>query len=423
VFIFFDVIYAPLKLGLYRGGLEYILYAPKAAMALLPILSLIYIRKTGSMMITFILLLAMGVSAIIGYHFFGSIPQIAFEFYIFFPLLFGCYYGAQLWSPSVVKALTILWFVASLGIIGNFFGDYPWSGLDLEIDGRAVHVARAWATDLGGVSRLAGFSSASYSVACQLMVIGTILLFLEKRLALKLVYSIVGFALIIATTTKGAIAAYFVILLIFWSRKLGNRIYMPTLIIASLANVLLPLYAYHQYLFSKSISESGVSGFQYWFIGLNSFVARIAWFWPNVMKFILDHGSAYWGAGLGGMGTSVVLFYDEGVQIASADNMFLYLFGNFGLLAVIFYIFLVIRPMMVPWTSYYRFAKLLILLTVLYGVIGVPIERPTFCLVMGSALGMLFRRRQKEGARRLRPYVRNRYVLSAAAWREEGAMP
>lgn len=107
------------------------------------------------------------------------------------------------------------------------------------------------------------------------------------------------------------------------------------LIIVLIIDIILPILSLS---YSDSLVYSGNRGGS-WLLTTETIYERMTWMWPESLSFILHKGNVIMGAGMGGIGTALSLFYQQfdenALRFASADNIFIYTFGLFGVLGVI----------------------------------------------------------------------------------------
>ncbi|EKK7302039.1 hypothetical protein PO691_004946, partial [Escherichia coli] len=229
--------------------------------------------------------------------------------------------GEKLINGGMYKTLIIIWAMISIGVLLNVVIQYPWAGAVMDIDGGAIYIAKEWTTY--DVTRYAGFSVASYSVATQLLAIGVYLICVAKTKKIKVIFFVVTFILLVLTTTKGAIfslAAVGLLLFFYTNKKIMLH---KILIIVLIIDIILPILSLS---YSDSLVYSGNRGGS-WLLTTETIYERMTWMWPESLSFILHKGNVIMGAGMGGIGTALSLFYQQfdenALRFASADNIFI----------------------------------------------------------------------------------------------------
>jgi hypothetical protein len=191
---------------------------------------------------------------------------------------------------------------------------------------------------------------------------------------------------IILTTTKGIIFSYLIISLIqiIKSTGFGRRLRIiekiPTILLAFM--VAFPVITT---VFKIQLNvESLISR-----ILFRSFEERLENIWPSVFELLFKDGSIVFGRGIGGFGTSQAKF--ELSQYVSPDNLFLYLYGVFGIFSILLVCYVLIKLLNIKsWrgtvkTMFYEFFIVLFS----YGIFSTAIENPFFIFFVGLAFSFL----------------------------------
>lgn len=375
-----EVLSGPLKVLLFQTSLAPLYYIPKVLLLALP---LIHILITWKVSIRLVAVMAtIMIACATNLAIFTNPEQTVFGLYILAPFLYTLYFGEQLIDRSFLVFAKAAWAVATIGVAVNIFIEFPWATAELTLGDTTMTAVRQWSTN--GISRIAGFSGASYSAATQIMALG-VLIICQGRQRLKIVYFALTFLAVTATTTKGAMGALLVFALFYvWRWKLA---YSATAIALLAANVVLPLYAYSVYSKGTAVDMSTPTETYFGFISIHTMFERANWMWPMSLEFIFDKGNALLGLGIGGVGTPLSRFYDNTLVFASADSLFIYLFGSIGLLAIALLIFTAHKAAKLQWEpSRELFPKLLIITTLAYGITNSPVERGVYVFLLGIAL-------------------------------------
>jgi len=108
--------------------------------------------------------------------------------------------------------------------------------------------------------------------------------------------------------------------------------------------------------------------------------------WPEVIAIIRDYGNLALGRGLGGIGQSQVFF--ENYLYNPADNIFLYLYAQFGLLGGIYLFYFYFKSRSLDSITE-LYLCLLVFIIFQYGVTTNIFESPSLCLSVGFVLAHL----------------------------------
>lgn len=390
VYLFWGALYAPFKWLTFSVGAGYLFYIPKVSLAIILFLGIIVTGKINKIFSLFIFFTF--ISIIYGYYNFRSIEQVLFGVYIFLPFLYGLFFGRKIIDGNFNRIALVLWMLIVFGVLLNKFITYPWAGMNVLIGDQEVYVGKTWKTY--GVERVSGFTAASYSAATQLLPLGIYILSFYKRVNLKFLL-VFAFTLVslIFTTTKGAIFAFFFVsmLMIFYR---GRNLFLSSFMLLLIClNILLPLAA--SYYFS-GISYGGIRGGS-WLFTSETIYERMIWMWPESWAFIVEKGSLLFGDGMGGIGTPLSYFYDSTLVFASADSLFIYAYGLFGIFSVIFYFVLWRKTKKIDWNSSKSiFCTTMIFSLFLFGLVGAPFERDFWMAFLGISFNLIFEREHEK---------------------------
>ncbi|TLV21530.1 hypothetical protein FE839_05715 [Klebsiella indica] len=392
VYLTWSILYAPLKWIFNLAGVGFLFYLPKILLLFVVFLYLFLSAKTNKP--TLFLIFMIIISSIVSYITMRNMEQILFSVYIFIPFIFSIYFGNELLNSASKKYFLFLWIMCCLGLLLNIFITFPWAGTSVDIGGKEVYVAKEWATY--GVSRYAGFSVASWSVASQLLALGTYLYCFTERKFYKFLYFIVTLLFLLLTTAKGPIFAFLIMGVVTaisnGKRYLIKYFYLPPLIIG----IGLPLLSYIYWgMFVYSGHTSGS-----WLFTAETIFARMTVTWPLALDFIINKGSYLFGIGMGGIGSPLGYFYNgsdyDVSEFSFADSFYVYTFAVFGLLGIISVILLVNRAKNMVWGNADSiFSSLLILELLYFGIVDAPYERDFFICFIGIALANLYKRSKR----------------------------
>lgn len=334
MFLVFEVLQGPLRYYLSSMGGVVLAYAPKGLM-LLTFVALV-LRTLWTLRLDRIVL-AMGavfvLFMVVGIYCTHSLGQPLMGVFSLMPLLFGVVAepAVSRFGQRMVPYVVVLWLCVAIGVSYNYFHSVPWTGFTYQLGDAEVEVSRDWT--YFGVERIAGFARASFEAAMQLMSLGLICAVLLRHRGLAFVVWIATGVLIAATTTKTTLGLFFFLTILFpmvvprltpapIKRMVG--VLLPFLL--ALIGILLPAST----LISKAAAgmanrESGTL--------LASFSIRLAETWPDGFKLIFHKGSVLLGRGWGGIGSAQKIFEPD--IYSPADNAYLYLYGTFGIVALV----------------------------------------------------------------------------------------
>ena len=274
------------------------------------------------------------VFGLVGWMFTGNPLQPAFGIFVLLPLIY-----AVMAEPIVRQAgtrilpyIALLWFAAALGVVLDYLWEMPWTGLAYKLGEIEIEGSREWTTF--GVDRVAGFARASYEAADQLLLLALPLVLLGRSKILKLLIWTATGVLIYLTTTKKTGGAFLILTLLM---PLTSTMNVPALFRRTLTASMPVLVA------AVGIGLPISTFFVTYRLDLDSlwsqvlfasFEDRLTVVWPASLALALEHGSAVLGRGIGGIGAAQKYF--EPLAFMPADNLFIYLYVTFGLLALAF---------------------------------------------------------------------------------------
>jgi len=242
-------------------------------------------------------------------------------------------------NKQLMTLLTVLWVVGSLSAFTEkFFVDWPWIGMTTEIAGTKVELSKDW--QLGATEKRAGgLARSSIHLAGFMSVVGIILFFLARSRAARLLVFCLTLLTVYWTTQKGALIAVIAVLAIgLLPRKLvipGLKLGLVLLLVLMIAlPLILPQY------FMPNGSEGVFS--------LQSFYDRAQRMWPDAWDWYSQRAAPFMGVGLGGIGFAMRLYKPESAFYAAdlasyepylinfADNMFVYLYVQLGVMSLFY---------------------------------------------------------------------------------------
>ncbi len=329
VILFSEIISGALRYVLHKAGVVWLAYLPKFLLVGMTLMALVALSQNR---VVFATTAGMALFAVIGLLQGLSPVQIAFGATIFFPMVFGelfwPYVNANPRRFALICALVLV--VACVGLLWNVLGNIPWSGFTYNLGGQVIEGAREWGTI--GLIRPSGFARLSAVAAIHVMTLTLILLPLlaEKSRLLAVLLGFLGLVFVVLTTTRAAIAAMLLILLLAWFNPFRlHRLVLGAFLVLS---IFIP--------FTSTVMNYGVDcSDPLAFALLASFDERLTVAWPEGLRLISQHSVPLLGRGLSGVGTGEKYFgIIEGgfAGFEVMDNYALYLYGNFGVVGLIF---------------------------------------------------------------------------------------
>lgn len=351
VWIMFLVLDAPLRFLFISAGVPSAIYVKDMLIAALLMYVLLTGVLNGKTSKTFLTMLAVMVYGMV-VGFFGQLApmQVLFGFKIFLSLLIGFVAVRNLGVERsfFIRMFRVVVPVVLTGLALEIFYDLPWKGLEYQAFGTSIEASRDWT--MFGLPRLSGFGRASFETAAVLF--SFIALYLGARVMeieprhwwsnkyenLLLTAAVAG---IVVTTSKAAILAV-LFLFLFYAvfrlyRRCGSRVKLlcgmalkTTLCILFLYSVVPPVIAYvrptalSEHLITDDLIVLAVTG---------SYVDRIENAWPIAYDLMSAPHHYASGRGIGGIGSPQLYF--EADRYNSADNIWVYLFIDFGLFVLV----------------------------------------------------------------------------------------
>ena len=308
---------------------------------------------------------------------------------IYANLLFGFIAARQLCNPGrrTMLLLSVVWLV-SIGalILDKYVTTMPWVGLEANIGGIQVDVARDWFVQ--GADKRAGGLMRSSIFAAALMPVLTFLLASRVRgFVLRSAILFAGLFAVFLTTQKGAVLAMAGVTAALTISNLPYRQYWllraTALGFAAMA-VGLPIFTTGLLV---NVDNAGT-------FSVSSLLMRIGSTWPDAWHWISLNQIFPFGVGLGGIGGPQRFYAKDWTN--PADNLFVYMYANFGLMTFV-YLAWALRQMFVPrqlWVA--AIVPLSILGFELGdGMVLSLLEDQVAALFVGASLGMLWQMHQE----------------------------
>jgi hypothetical protein len=313
-----------LLISVHLGGLIYLPKALILATTVLLIAVILSRRKASRTLLGWLALFAF--SSFLGLMYTHNLAQVAFGLWTLAPFIF-----AIVAYPSLVKNwqalrrhLALLWLLAIVGVGLALIVQLPWAGYAYNFQGIAFQSSRLWYTT--GIQRLAGFSRASFDAATQVVLLGSLIVTTARNRLWRTAAWLLSGAAIAVTTSKTVALIFLVITLFLLGRRFLPKVFWVFLaVLITLLMVCLPLSTL---LINYDVNTSSTLGH---FL-FSSFGDRLSNTWPRALALINGHGNIVLGRGLGGMGTPLSLF--EPRLATPADNLFIYLYGIFGVVSL-----------------------------------------------------------------------------------------
>jgi hypothetical protein len=106
--------------------------------------------------------------------------MILFAWKTYLLLFIGILYSHLFFTELrlTVRIFSTLLICAIIGVVINYFLEFPWEGLEYRLGGMDIEGVRSW-MELIGVKRLSGFARSSYDAAVQILLLVIFLIFLK----------------------------------------------------------------------------------------------------------------------------------------------------------------------------------------------------------------------------------------------------
>jgi hypothetical protein len=348
--------------------------------------------ESGNGLIHIVVYLAL-CHAVLGLWLGNQVAPVLFALKIFVALVFGLAVAkhVQLHERVFANFLVVLFVGSVIGVYVNaLIGEFPWEGQEYDTAFGAVKGTKVWWA--GGERRLAGFARASYSAASAIGIGGVFLSAYLERNLWKWVVFFVGMPAIYLTTSKGVIISYFLVSI--WAIWVSaGRVRTPTGQFGASGAWLAYLFCAISFaapLISAYVSPSS-DLVRTAPSNLSSFADRAAVTWPSAFRDIDGWWEWIAGFGLGGVG-SPLRFSLNSWRFNPVDNMTLYLYLNFGVLGLVYYMYLVkkvacriasVRESDIPFELGLMAVGLLV---ISYGITTQIIEDPLVTIIFGVAV-------------------------------------
>jgi hypothetical protein len=323
VYCIFYAFESPIRYGLSFAHADAAIFIRDALLAL-PLAGIairqILERRLHPAFIAFFAIVGLhGVVMVLNTH---SVLAVLYSAKMLMGMLAGAVASAYFFAPSrrMVMFFLVLWAVCLAGIaVDKYYADFPWTGMQTDIDGVQVDVSRNWQVT-GDDKRAGGFMRSSINAAIFMPLLAFLLLFQQRNPYIKAVIAVGTAFALYWTTQKGAIIAYMAVLACLvmpppWRLSLLRMGFFAFLnLMVALPLVLPGLHMPH--------ADAAMM----------SFNLRVDATWPQGWRWIARHQAFPFGIGLGGLGGAQRLWSPGGYTVG--DNMFLFLYANFGFLSL-----------------------------------------------------------------------------------------
>ena len=303
---------------------------------------------------------------------------------IFVPALCGYLASEAIFRPGrrLLRLVLLLWIVGVVGATFDQFttADLPWVGVSVEVGGIDVDIGRDWQT--GTFKRVAGLTRSSISLAIVLPLLSFMLIGATKSHLLRIGVCAATLVVLYWSTQKGAILGYaLAVAVLALALALSGRSSSAPLKVAAVLATLLTTLAPTLLIHYDMPIDRGVFSFE-------SLIERVQSMWPMAWAWI-DRYPNLLGVGLGGIG-GAQRFYSAS-QFNASDNLFIYLYANFGVASLIYLgaavLTVVAARVRDPRSDGLALASFVFLM--LYGSVISLVEDQIAALWLGATLGWL----------------------------------
>ena len=366
----------PIRFILYLYGITSLLYIRDVFIILVIVRYICQSLMTYRMNRVFLIVIFIFIfHSLIALFYVSNFLMPLFAWKTYFLLFFGILYGHLFFTKLrlTVRIFSILLICAVIGVVINYFREFPWEGLEYPLGGVEIEAVRSW-VDMFGLKRISGFARTSYDAAAQILLLGIFLFcYLRNNLSKLFCWLLIAPALLM-TTSKGIIITYLLVtlfFLIFRFIPIYYKLYRKALYILLAVAIILPIISLILPLYHNVP------------LVLKSLFMRVEGGWPEAFNLVQQAGSLLLGRGLGGMGTSQMYF--EVQKYNPGDNIFLLFYGNLGLLGIVYLIYLAKLGQSLDLKSE-LFYYLFIFSFLSYGIVASSIDNAFFCLFLGVFL-------------------------------------
>lgn len=320
----------------------------------------------------------------------GSVSAVTYGIKMFMTMLAGALAARWFFNPSkkAIAGFLVLWCITIIGIVlDKYVLQFPWHGMSATLGGLDVDVSKDWMVS-GADKRAAGFLRSSIFAALFLPLTALILIYHIRSTFLRGLFVLLTIPGLYWTTQKASLLAF--ILVIGMITLCLGRTLTPLKLGVGLAIFLmigLPLMlpGYHM------PETEGVFSFA-------SFYMRIEEVWPDALGWIDRREAFPFGVGLGGIGGPMRLYAP--LEVNYADNCFIFLYANFGVMAFVYLALLIYAVFRLPrrFNIANAHAISVIAFLLLYGIAITMVEDQIASLFLGAAIAWVASSQKKSPA-------------------------
>lgn len=326
----------------------------------------------------------------------GSIMAVAYSAKMYISMLFGAIAAFAIFKPNgkMLLFFLFLWVTSVIFIFLNkYFLEFPWTDMTTKLMGVEVEVSRDW-TLTGAAKRAAGLYRASINAGMLVPLLSLVLVFHTRNIILRALILIITIYTLYLTTMKGALLS-FVILSILILGAVAVKFVTSAriwLIFAIILMILFPIVLPGYYM---PDAEGQFS--------LGSFNLRVEHMWPEGWQWIKDKETFPFGVGLGGISGAQRLYAPT--RVTAADNMYLFMYANFGILTFAYigwFVFMLTMARAKIADKHLELSVAVLTFVIAYGIVLSMLEDQMANLFMGAGLSwfvqsVLKQHREEEG--------------------------
>jgi hypothetical protein len=307
-------------------------------------------------------------------------------------VLFGFLAARELLNPGprTMTIFVLIWAASITGVmLDKFVYTFPWTGLETHIGGIQVDISRGWDIEDSFDKRAAGFTRSSISAAMLLPILATIVAPKIRSVVLRFLMLTITVGAVFLTTQKGSVIAIAAVTFILCAPRWSwYGLLCLACVMFAMLDVALPVLS------AGLLMTQGAGVFSF-----ASFAMRITLTWPEAWQWIANHNVFPFGVGLGGIGGAQRFYAADFFN--PSDNLFVYLYANFGVLSLAYLgWFAALGPRVPPIARTEAFQALAVLAFILgYGAALSILEDQMAALFIAAAAGMLWQLRQEVFAR------------------------
>jgi len=346
---FFLIVFEGLLRFVFSGmGVPALIYIKDLLLLSIFLVTFFYIIYRGLIDKTLLIIfLVVFYGGIVGYFNNLNPLQVLLGFKIFLSFFVGfiSVYVLKVEEKFFLKMFRFFVPIILFGVLLECFYPLPWKGFEYELLGFSIEGSRQWTTF--GIPRLSGFGRASFETAILLYALSSLYLIIsynvksELKVYVKLydyIFLGLSFVGIILTTSKTAVLANTIFILFFVllkisdgttvklvSKSTGDLFIKFLLAFLFLYGIIPPLVALN----APALVVRKLNSYNLNFL-FASYIERIDLMWPKAIQLLSKNYMFLTGRGLGGIG--IAQQYFEKKMYNPADNLYIYLFVDFGII-------------------------------------------------------------------------------------------